>query len=768
IAAIALFVVDQVASRRGFSLPPKSIVFAFGIGITWTVIQSIPLPCSVVRQFAPQTAIHAERSAEAIGAEAQCAISQDPGRTREEIIKGLALFCFFVMASLLGGFTDDDGYEIVGGACFALALSAIGHALLDAQAVWGIYFPRSGQATWGPFVNPNHLGGLMALGAPTAFGLALRRFRSEQRAFWAVAGATMLAVLAFSRSRGAIAAGLSGLALLGWTAARLRNPAHKREQPRFFENPLVLTMVFVSGGAVVMGVTAGLDEISREFESADLKKIELIIDALKEAWNAPWTGLGRGAFGVAYLEHVQEGVVRFEYAENFVAQWLSEWGLPVGGIVIVLLGRGLIESIKGVRRMASAGAAAGLLAYIVQNLVDFGMESLGSASVAAALLGSLSTRSRRRQEQTISPRLGRWPSALSLITLIAVTALGASVVKARVENLEDRLMAEIQGGRRWVWEEVLREGVLAHPRQPSLFLWGAVGRAREGDLSVFRLLNRAMELAPSWAGPHLLASQILENLGKSDQAILEMREALERSPFVAGQACRLLALHPSAENLMRMAPRNKNRKELIVALITCLPLDFPGAEESDRKLIEQNPGLVEPYLRLAERALRRKEVRKAFEILPKAKPDEDPRITLLRARAAFADGNLALATSEVKKAEERLEDPWPAVELRARIAAASGNWEAMRDAVSDLRGLAGSRVDRLAEADVLLGQMEAQGGNYGRALAAFESAWRSFERIDALVEVARLAERFGDKERLKAAEGTLCARGIQEYCEKQE
>jgi hypothetical protein len=104
------------------------------------------------------------------------------------------------------------------------------------------------------------------------------------------------------------------------------------------------------------------------------------------------------------------------------------------------------------------------------------------------------------------------------------------------------------------------------------------------------------------------------------------------------------------------------------------------------------------------------------------------------------------------------------VVLRARAAASEGDLARARDTVGELRGLAGPDATRLGEAEILLGELETQGGNRGRALAAYESAWRGFERLDALVQVAALANALHDEPRAIAARRTLCERNIREYC----
>ena len=69
----------------------------------------------------------------------------------------------------------------------AAALTGI-HSLLNADSLFGIYGPRHATPTiLGPLLNPNHLGGLMAIGAVVALGLVFyQRQAAQLRVLWIV------------------------------------------------------------------------------------------------------------------------------------------------------------------------------------------------------------------------------------------------------------------------------------------------------------------------------------------------------------------------------------------------------------------------------------------------------------------------------------------------------------------------------------------------------------------------------------------------------
>src|SRR4029079_8537146 len=61
--------------------------------------------------------------------------------------------------------------------------------------------------------------------------------------------------------------------------------------------------------------------------------------SLALARDFPWFGVGRGAFETAFLPYRQADqqnyTVVFAYAENFVIQWITDWGVPVGLAAVV-------------------------------------------------------------------------------------------------------------------------------------------------------------------------------------------------------------------------------------------------------------------------------------------------------------------------------------------------------------------------------------------------------------------------------------------------
>ncbi|MBX7196315.1 MAG: hypothetical protein K1X94_29955, partial [Sandaracinaceae bacterium] len=439
-AAASVLASAFAAWRNGRPLPQGLLLLTFVAATLWTVLQAVPVPCGLVEWIAPDSFEHVSRTAAVFGTDERCTITQDPGRTREEVLKGLTLVSLLVSASLVGALRRRDTLiQIVVIACSALAVVAVAHALADAPAIWGMYRPTNGSAALGPFVNPNHLGGLMALGAPAAFGLGTSSRQRTRRFQWMGAGVLLLGVLALAMARGAVLAGLAGLGLFGALTAR-HNVEHVRADGRTWLDklllrPMTLAALPVVGAAFVIAGVAGLDRVQRELGETDVGKLELAARALVMAATGPWVGVGRGAFGVAFVERTDAGRVRFEYAESFPAQWAVDWGIVVGPIIVIALGIVLIRAVRQADHPHLRGAVAGVCAYAIQNLVDFGLEELGSAAVAVVLLASVAT---NRASSTLDLASARRAVASAIVAgglaVFGLALLGPSIAPLRVES----------------------------------------------------------------------------------------------------------------------------------------------------------------------------------------------------------------------------------------------------------------------------------------------------------------------------------------------
>src|SRR5262249_37639397 len=140
-------------------------------------------------------------------------------------------------------------------------------------------------------------------------------------------------------------------------------------------------------------------------------------------------------------------VNRFTYAENFVAQWASEWGVPVTLLLLAVFGYSLMRAMHRARSPDRLGAIAGLVAFAAQNLVDLGFELLGVATVAGALFpfwASDGVKTRARGEKKTRRAALSW--TVVCVLLAVFVALALPIQRDHVAYLEHQLEDRMRAG----------------------------------------------------------------------------------------------------------------------------------------------------------------------------------------------------------------------------------------------------------------------------------------------------------------------------------
>ncbi len=270
----------------------------------------------------------------------------------------------------------------------------------------------------------------------------------------------------------------------------------------------------------------------------------------------------------------------------------------------------------------------------------------------------------------------------------------------------------------------------------------------------------ALALAPDWPSPHLITARWLARRGRLAQAWLEVREAERVRPTVAHQeVCLFVGLSDDPSTLIRGFEGEPTGEAGVARAAAC-----PGAPESvgealDRVLLEGAPNAIEreARIRLAQRALADGATAEALTLLDGA----DPSIWRVR----FVRANVLLAAHRPEEAIALLEGHAPReteparLDALARAQTAAGNADAMRAAMEELRTFSAGSGPRLAANAILLGRLEEQLGNPGRAYQAYEDANRLDPASAGLTRIAALATREGDLRRAYLALAQLCRNG---------
>jgi O-antigen ligase len=360
----------------------------------------------------------------------------------------------------------------------------------------------------------------LLVGALAAFGLAYAVFRLEARRpvteeararLARLTGIGLLAVVVAA----AIAAGLRAGAFGDWVV---------RQADEFANPPTVL--------------------VTQEAERLTSLSSNNRWTWWNEAWDAastsPIGGTGAGSFATVH-RILREDELTVTEPHSMPLQFLAETGI-VGAVLGCVAGVaalvGVFAAVRRVRpgeRQAALALAVGILAYVLQSLIDFDWSYIAVTAPVLVATGVLFASG--RSPETRRAGLAFVPLAVA-VAAAAIIALGAPWLAAR--RVDDAYTALGEGRAR----DALAAADAAHSLNP-LALDPLVARAAAatdlGDLEAARAtLAEAVDLQPldsdAW---YELGAFELRLGGRSDVAIRYLERARELDPF--GPAAALLA-----------------------------------------------------------------------------------------------------------------------------------------------------------------------------------------------------------------------------------
>lgn len=527
---VGLALVMQLGSRRRLDhLSP--IVVLLGLAIAWTAVQLIPLPDGVLEALDARGNELRGDGAQLAGTTPWHVISLDPAGTLRGLsylvtLLGVALLALRIASSERGRYVVLAGVALTCG--LAAAVTGV-HTLLSAGTLYGIYEPQHATPPiLGPLLNPNHLGGLMAIGAVLAVGLAFHARQAVQlRVLWVVIAVGCSATALASLSRGATLALALGIAatIALVIASRLGAANDDDSRPRrALINEVPITIVIAFGLAVAVYTSAG--KVADQLENTSLTELSQPLSKYA-AWKssfglleeAPWVGIGRGALEPVFTRvHAPSAYVTFSHLENEYIQALVEWGVP-GAIALGLaLAWCIVTAAKRWRDGPLAACAIGACAAILfQSSVDFGIELLGLGVpmilVATTLLGA-----RLRESRPLRIVAARGAMVLALGGAAAVLAL--PITRSLLED-HDEVTATTDPSL-----AMLHEMIERHPLDYLPYGATAAAMLLTRDPRASKFLNHALTLHPTHPGLHKLAAQMLIADGRRSQGAVEYALAL--------------------------------------------------------------------------------------------------------------------------------------------------------------------------------------------------------------------------------------------------
>jgi hypothetical protein len=680
--------------RRTF-LPAVMLMGLAGI----SAIQLVPLPIDWLAAMAPANADVWSRALLPFGepAPAWVPISLDPGATWTEVLRW---YCYAAAASGAAVLAYDRGVRwglsLVFVASLAIAAVTVAHGLVGATRVFGWYEPSFAAQHWhvGPLLNPNNLSGYLNLGAFCGLGLVLSDRTEGPRWALAVGVAAIIAANVSTASRGGLAVLLIGLVALAgiveisrWRGRSTGTAARAR---------------WMLGGAVVFGLLlallGGTDQVWDELVEENVEKLQMLTWIRGMVSEFAWVGTGRGAFeGVSPAFQPGLGSVAFTHAENFVAQWAVEWGIPVAAAALVAFGWLIRPRRLGVgRQVLCAAAWLGVVVVAVHNLVDLAFEvpavMLALAVVVGSLWGRHQARVDRRRASSPKAQVHAWPRASWWVGGLGA-AIGAGVVglgglsdlAADRKAVAAQVVADASprtDERRVALWAALHEAMIRHPAAPYFPLVGAMLAWQEGDQNPMPWIQRALERSLVNGKTHLLLAQILMDVPAKNQALLELRLAVENDPTLTAAAARLaLQWASSLDDVLRAVPTGQGRAASL-ATLGRFATDRELGAACDRLAIELDPDRVGPRSRLAadiidglgraDECLEEQECLERFEAHARAiarlEPDRSTAVRL-RARLMAARGEPDQAEKLLAGECDRFDDRAACLRTRADVAA---------------------------------------------------------------------------------------------------
>lgn len=748
---------------------PATVLLITGLGLTvYTALQCVPLPISWLATIAPHNADVWSRALSPLHEPGPrwAPISLDPVATRVEVLRGVAYLLAFLTALRVA--RTREGVRVLGGTVVAtalvLAIAAVLHPAFGARTLFGLYeAPTSIAARHvAPLMNANNLAGYLNLAICLAFASLVA---PEPHIPRPIAGATV-ALLASAQvwigSRGGLATMGLGLVVVA-SMARITRIRHAGTVP---------VVALVAGAAVVaavsMFVLSGSNEAAGELMDTDMSKLRMFGESMRCVPSMPFLGCGRGAFESAFPAfRVEPGYTTYSHPENVVAQWIVEWGVPVGAIGLTAMAFALRPKVVLARSSSAAGAWAGLVALGVQNMGDLGTEIPGltlSGVVCAAIVvaGSSGRVSARVVEQ--------WPTRPRAVAVVA-GGLAILAVLSCSGVLWEGLHDDRQAMHRAAFERptsaeamaaLARSTMLRHPAEPYLPFVTAVRAANQHDEDPIPWLGATLERARIYGPAHMILARVIAARSPS-QARLEYRLAMEQAPNlineVMPEASRVVNGYYDA---LEVIPVGKERARagdlLVLAVSERLPstgarLDAdlvlwdrlaagPLWRNANRLVQDLESGELAPWCQGNGHERCTKVALTLTETLESMSPDQCEGY-VLHARARAATGDSGGAIAELDGATAATDDSVLCLQEIVTIARASGDSPRTERALDRIAAMPCTGLTTCVEYIRWAGQQYEAMGRARRALSIYRRALEMRDDDSLLAHMARLAAEQG-------------------------
>lgn len=645
----ALALLGTMLEARALRRVPWPAVVVGGLGL-FSALQALSLPAALVSHLSPVAAEVWLRSLIPFGEPAPryFSLSLDGSASIAEALKWLTYACVYVMATRARARRGSAWLTLLlFGSVTLVALITLVHGIADLPVLYGLYHPDFTPGRWsvGPLLNSNNLAGYAILGLFMGGGLLLSDRSPLPRLALMICVGVIAAALCLSGSRaGVVSMVVFGAVALAWLV--------KARGARISLRGFALgTMPLLIG--VVIAFALGTENEANQLATLDVeRKISVWRWSLPMIREHALFGVGRGAFETSFPKY--RGALDYDWsivvthAENFVIQWIAEWGVPVGACAaIVIIGYVLRDWYRSSSDRLRFMVMTGLVALFFQNLADLGLEvpALAIAAVVALAAGERSTpvpatedgqRFGRLALLAVAPAMALWVATVvwsrspaeferremsAEYGALALSAVEESAARG-ADELAQASAAELAIGssdepiagsapapvishkdEREQFRTRLRQAILRHPGEAFFPLLGSLVAMRSRDGNPLVWIARALELAPTNGSVHLVLAELMHSHGAVAQAMLHLRLAAQYDHTLrSAVSVRAPSWAPTVDLLMQAIPEGAYGQEV---LLEACPRERAIERRLDcfRRAAARSPGAMRIQLALAESLL---------------------------------------------------------------------------------------------------------------------------------------------------------------------
>jgi len=434
--------------ERRYGLPGILKVFIF-VFVSFSIIQLLPLPMSVIKLLSPKTfGIYSRISDAGLAGWSENSwhsLSYAPAASLGQFVLIICLGVFgFLVLRTVRSRQEIEIFILVIIACglfqafYGMAETFSGH-----EMIFGLKKRYIGSVS-GTYYNRNHFAGFMEMVFPVSLGYVLvkaRYFLMEkglslrQKILWfgqeklqwtllyAMASVFIGMALVFSRSRSGVTIFLvtlilASVAVAGWrdiSSARsleeeLYGASHRTRRSGLGKVVRLVTAVIIAVSAWI-----GLGPVVERFAETDITKEGrrvFYMDTMEAIMDYPLSGTGQGTFGDAYAMYEKvDDKVRLSFAHNDYLEFWAENGLVAGSALIALAAGAVVLIVVHWRRRREnfakgigLGCLLGLAALLLHGFTDFNLQIPANAAyfTAIAAVGLNVVRKRGSERRTVS------------------------------------------------------------------------------------------------------------------------------------------------------------------------------------------------------------------------------------------------------------------------------------------------------------------------------------------------------------------------------